>query len=150
MLFKKRKIWIVVADGARARILERRGRRKPLALVEEMDSPDSRRPTRDQGTGKPGRGFSPASGRHELSDPVDWHDAAKTNFLKQLARRLVQLDREGAFDELILVAPPRALGELRAGLGGQLAGRIKGEINKDLTQLSVHELAAHLKKVGSL
>ena len=150
MLFKKRKTWIVVADGARARILKRKGRGKLLALVEEMDSPDSRRPTRDQGTGKPGRGFSPTSGRHEFSDPVDWHEAAKADFLKGLARRLIELDHQGAFDELILVAPPKALGELRAGLGGQLGGRIKGEINKDLTQLSVHELAAHLKKVGGL
>lgn len=150
MLFKKRKTWVVIADGARARILKRKGRGKLLALVEEMDSPDSRRPTRDQGTGKPGRGFSPASGRHEFSDPVDWHEAVKADFLKELARRLLELDREGAFDELILVAPPKALGELRASLGGQLAGRIKGEINKDLTQLTMHELAAYLKKVGGL
>ncbi len=150
MLFKKRKVWIVVADGARARILKRKGRGKLLALVEEMDSPDSRRPTRDQGTGKPGRGFSPGSGRHEFSDPVDWHEAAKVDFLKELARRLIEHDHEGAFDELILVAPPKALGELRAQLGGQLAGRIKGEINKDLTQLTMHELVTHLKKVGGL
>ncbi len=148
MLFKKRKTWVVVADGARARIMKRKGRGQRLILIEEMDSPDSRRPTRDQGTGKPGRGFSPGSGRHEFSDPVDWHEAAKANFLKQLARRLLELDHQGAFDELILVAPPKALGELRAGLGGHLSGRIKGEINKDLTQLTLHELAAYLKKVG--
>jgi protein required for attachment to host cells len=150
MLFKKRITWVVVADGARARILERKGRGKPLALVDEMSSPDSRRPTRDQGTGKPGRGFSPISGRHEFSDPVDWHEAAKSEFLRELAERILGLSRENAFDEIILVAPPKALGELRSRLGGQLGRRLKAEINKDLTQLSVHELPARLKEIAHL
>ncbi len=150
MLFKKRQTWIVIADGARARILKRVGRGKPLALVEEMSSADSRRPTREQGTGKPGRGFSPASGRHEFSDPVDWHEAAKAEFLKQLAGRVLEWSRQDAFDEIILVAPPKALGELRSQLGGRLGKRLKGELNKDLTRLPVHELGAHLKGVAGL
>ena len=150
MLFKKRKTWIVVADGARARIFARQGRRKPLLLIEEADSPDARRPTRDQGTGKPGRGFSPTSGRHEFSDPVDWHEAAKTEFLRDLADRIVEYKRDGAFDEIILVASPRALGALRSRLGNQLGRHLKGEVNKDLTQLSIHELPAHLKKIARL
>lgn len=157
MLFKRRKTFIVVADGAQARIFEKKARNQPLELRHEMKSAASRTPTRDQGTGKPGRGHGPSggqaaagggksSGRHEFSDPVDWHDAAKSDFLGELTDKIRSYARAEAFDDLILVAPAKALGELRSRFDGDLARRLKGELEKDLTNLPAHELPERLKE----
>ncbi len=163
MLFKRRKTFIVVADGAQARIFEKKSRNRPLELRHEMRSAASRTPTREQGTGKPGRGHGPrsghgasggqsvagggkSSGRHEFSDPVDWHDAAKSDFLGELTDKIRSYARAEAFDDLILVAPARALGELRSRFDGDLARRLKGELEKDLTNLPAHELPERLKE----
>lgn len=57
------------------------------------------------------------------------------------------IDREagkGTFARVILVAPPRTLGELRKSLGATTAKLIHGELAKDLTPLDDRHLAPHL------
>jgi protein required for attachment to host cells len=73
------------------------------------------------------------------SDP---HDELKAQFMKKIVGVLES--RQGDFDRLILVAPPRALGLLRKSLPDTVASKVTGEIGKDLTQLPNAELASHL------
>ena len=51
---------------------------------------------------------------------------------------------KAAFDDLVLVAPPKALGELRAALDVRVQGHVTAELGKDLTHLTVHEMHDHL------
>ena len=45
---------------------------------------------------------------------------------------------------LVIVAPPRALADLRQALHGDVKARLIGEIDKDLTKLPVWEIEKHV------
>lgn len=142
---KKTVTWILVADGARARILKNEGPGKGLqaAVEEEFHRPVPK--ASEIGADRPGRSRDSTGGaRHALDNPVDWHRFEKEKFAKEIAKILDQANNAGAFDRLILVAPPKTLGDLRGALGAGTRKRITGELDKDLTQLTLGELPEHL------
>ncbi len=145
---KKTITWILVADGARARIFKNEGPGKGIqpAVDEEFRRPTP--PTRELGADRPGRNQDPGSGvRHAMDNPVDWHRFEKEKFAKEMARLLDRAGEAGAYDRLVLVAPPKTLGDLRNALGATTRKRITGELDKDLTQLTPGELPDHLGRV---
>ena len=137
-----KRTWIVVADGVRARIyVDGRaagGEPQPIPVA---DLEGDRRPTREIGAERPGRTQESAnSARHAYAPRVDWHQFEKHLFAKRIAAMIEQAFERKAFDELILVAPPKALGELRAALHRDVHRHIRTEEHKDLTGLAEHEL----------
>ena len=145
---KKTITWILVADGARARIFKNEGPGKGVqpAVDEEFRHAVPR--TRELGTERPGRVQESAnSARHAMENAVDWHRFEKEKFAREMARVLDRAGSAGAFERLILVAPPKTLGDLRGLLGAGTRKKITGEIDKDLTQITPGELPDHLAKV---
>jgi len=139
--------WIVVADGAKARVLARHGRNGPLepASNQCFTEAEARLPTRDVGTDRPGRVHESANtARHAMEPRVDWHRFAKEQFARGIATALEAAAQKKQYEALILVAPPQALGDLRRALGRHARALVAGEIAKDLTNLSDHELPVHL------
>lgn len=139
--------WILVADGAKARLLERIGVNAPLTPVPATDfsEPEARTPTRDTGTDRPGRVRESAnSARHAMEPRVDWHRYAKEQFARSVAGALEEAALQKKYEALILVAPPQALGDLRSALGRHARSLVAGEIAKDLTNLPDRDLPAHL------
>lgn len=140
--------WIVVADGARARFFLHEGIGKGLkpAVDEEMarDLP----PNREIVTDKPGRSADPGgSSRHGFAPTVDYHQFEKARFARQVADVLEKARARDAFDRLVLVAPPKTLGELRQELSKATHERVHGELNKDLTHMEPKELEKPLGEV---
>lgn len=145
MRFKTQTTWILIADGARAHIVANEGPGKGLKTIPGQDYAGTNLPTRELGTDKPGRTFDRAgSGRHRMEPRVDWHRFEKHKFAQSMAKVLDKAAGEGAFDRLILVAPPEILGELRSSLGKKASERVIAELAKDLTKLSIHELPDNL------
>lgn len=143
--------WIVIADGAQARLFQNAGPGKGLALLPDGEMQGERAPTREIGSERPGRVHDRMGpGRHAMAPRADWHEQQKQDFLKQVAARLDAAAAEKAFDRLILVAPAKALGELRAALGRGTAQRITGDLPKDLTPLPTAELPRHLDHLIAL
>lgn len=143
----KRIFWVVVSDGARYRIFSCQRLGSPLKPVGAGASVESQMLTREIGTGKPGRSqASPHRARHAFENKVDWHDQAE----KELADKVAVIMNQGyarkSFQRLLLIAPPKTLGEIRKSL------RLKGladdfiDLDKDLTHLSKHELMKYLEK----
>ena len=148
---KKKVTWIIVADGSRALFLANDGPGKGLhaAIAGEFhhDAP----PTRELGTEKPGRvnsAFSPS--RSAIQPHLDWHEFEKEKFSQEMAGLLNDAAEKKSFDNLIIVAPPRTLGTLRQALSSKTSDHIRAEIPKDLTQVPLHEMPAHLKDVIAL
>ncbi|MEK7705942.1 MAG: host attachment protein [Myxococcota bacterium] len=141
--------WVLVADGARARILARRGRRHTLRAVFDHDfTGPSRVPTRELVSDRAGRESNPARGGvHGMEPATDPHRYEKTRFARRIAHVLDEAASNHAFDRLILIAPPQCMGDLRSALGKETQRLVCGALCKDLTQLSVHELATHLEPV---
>ena len=131
------KTWIVVADGARARIfsLDRKLGKLVAAGPSDLVAPASRQRTRDLRSDRPGRSFSSArsGARHAFEPPHDYHKLEKHRFMATLAGVLEEACGRGMFDALILVVPRRSLGELRGLLSKQVSERVSHEVAKDLT-----------------
>ncbi|HTO84575.1 MAG TPA: host attachment protein [Methylomirabilota bacterium] len=148
---KKRITWIVVADGARARVLMNEGVGKGLQPAINGDLAHALPRSRDLGTDRPGRVQQRGtSGRHAIAPHVDWHRFEKEKFGKEIARLLDDAAERNAFDRLVLIAPPRTLGDLRAALAPRTRGFIFAELDKDLTHATLQELPDHLADVVAL
>lgn len=148
---KTTRTWILIADGGRARVLENpgpgKGARQVDGLMFEADLP----PTHDIVADRQGRSFeSSDSTRHPLTPPSDPRERLKHDFLAGLVETLSQRLDAGAYDKLLVVAPPSALGELRKLLPAKLQAVLAGEIGKDLTKTPDHDLAPHLADVLKL
>jgi protein required for attachment to host cells len=57
--------------------------------------------------------------------------------------------RSKAYDRLVIVAAPSALGDLRPAISEQVRAKVTGEVAKDLTKTPDGEVAGHLKDVLS-
>lgn len=147
---KKIITYVLIADGARARIVlnEGPGRGLVAAYPNDFVSSASRLHTRDLVADKPGRGFESADGsRHAMTPRVDWHRNKKHQFAKSMARVLDKAAARKAFDRLILVAPPDSLGVLRKALTGKTRALVTAEIPKDLTKVPIRDLPGYFKEM---
>ena len=144
------KTWILVADGEHARFLMNTGPGKglddaPIAEM-EVDIP----PSRDIVSDRPGRSFdSHGQGRHAM-EPYQYRRFEEERFANDVAKILDEAATSGAFDRLVLVAPPKTLGDLRKHLGDVAGKRVHGEIDKDLVQASEDVLRKNLGEVMAL
>lgn len=132
---RNRKTTIVVADGARARFFTPSDDEKALRSSGPADMvwPASRTRTRDLKSDKPGRAFAGASRRGSLEPPHDFHKLEKHRFTLELAHALNAAFERREFDQLVVVAPRRSLGELRKLLPIRVLRVVALEIAKDLT-----------------
>jgi protein required for attachment to host cells len=101
----------------------------------------------------PGHAFSSYEGssRRSSYDETDFHEQVKVQFTANIAAFLNERARLGSIDELIMVAPPRTLGELRKHIRRDVADRLRAEIAKDLVKqpiAAVEQLLARYPEPG--
>jgi len=142
------KTWILVAHRSGARLFETDGPGKGLRAVRVIANPEGKLKTHDITSDRPGR-TSDSQGTHhsygkELHDPKE-HVAQK--FSRQLAGVLNDGRNQHCYDQLILVADPRFLGELRAALDHATAALVTATLNKDLVNVDDHDIPQHLSDV---
>jgi protein required for attachment to host cells len=142
---KRRVTWIVMADGSRARIVKAREEGPGFDVVSDLASSEAHLASRDLVSDRPGHSQESGNPAHHAIEPRhDPHEQVKTAFLRSVAERLNDAAGKKAFDQLILFAPPRCLGELREALDDKTLGKIKASAPKDLTKLPLAELPGHL------
>jgi protein required for attachment to host cells len=140
--------WIVIADGAHARLFANRGPGKGIEAIENGVINGDHRPDHELVRDAAGRTFeSVGDTRHAITPRTDPHRELKREFAKELVSLLDQRLSEHAFDRLILVAPPKALGDLRSALSDGLKPRVYAELDKDLVKIPTAELPQHLGAV---
>ena len=137
--------WVLLADGARARVLSNTGPGRGLSAIENFSFQAPTPPNRELDTDRPGRTFqSHGARRHALGDNVTAQQQAESAFLGTVVDALASAHEKGSFARLILVASPRALGTLRKQLPKSLASLVTGELAKDLVSLPDHQITGHL------
>jgi len=140
--------WILIADGARARIFANHGPGKGIEAVAGGEFDADHRPDREIMSDKPGRSFeSVGTTRHAIEPHHDPHRELKRAFSERLAAMLDEQLATKAFDRVILVAPPEMLGDLRSALSPHVQAAVYAELDKDLTKTPVQELPSHLAAV---
>jgi protein required for attachment to host cells len=136
--------WVVVCDGAKALVLENNGDAKfpHLKMVEVFEQKEP--PTHELGTAPPMRAISSIGEFRSGIEQTDYHDQAERAFLTQIAKHLDAAIAAGKTKSLIVVAPSRALGMIRAVYSHALKGAVRAELDKDLIKHPVGEIAKHL------
>jgi protein required for attachment to host cells len=140
MIRLEKDTWVLVADGEKALFLRNDGGGADPALtvarVEQQDNPKQA----DQVTDRPGRRADVGAGQRSAMEETDWHQLAKDRFAAEMSDILVRMVRRGRIARLVLVAPPRSLGELRGQLDDSVLKIVVAEIPKTLTGHSLPEI----------
>jgi protein required for attachment to host cells len=137
--------FVFVGDGRKALFLRNDGDEKFPNLKTERVFVDENPPTREQGTDRPGRVFERAGTTVRSGvETTDWHDLEEHRFAQRAAAAMEKLVRQRKVKTLVIVAPPRALADLRHAFHADVKSRIIAEIGKDLTKHPVDEIEKHL------
>ena len=141
-----KKTWILIADGAKAIILNYKGQGESLDQVGKLESKQGRMQDHEIGADKPGRSHESVGSSRSSVDSSDFQQAAKDHFAGEVADWLVK--KQDEFTHLIIVAAPKTLGELRETLHkGKIQEKIIQEIDKDYTSIPEQDLGEHLDKI---
>ncbi len=138
---------VLVADGRKLLFLRNHGDETQMDLHLEAHQEQDNPSTHKQGTDAPGRSFAPnfaSGGRRSAMEETDYHQIAEDRFAAEAADLLRDRALNGDFKTLVVVAPPRTLGELRRHYHKEVAARIVHELNKDLTGFPIEEIEAAL------
>ena len=108
--------FVFVGDGRKALFLRNEGDEKFPNLKTERVFEDENPPAHEQGSDRPGRAFKRAgTNLRSAVEDTDWHDLEEHRFVHRVAGAMEQLVRERKAKALVVVAPPRALADLREG-----------------------------------
>jgi len=138
--------WVLIADSAKATIVEYNGLKEPLKVLPAGNWSLVAKSARDVTSTRRGRVFNSADNRRAAMErPTDPLDIEKTKFASQLADYLKECMAD--YHALIIIAAPKALGELRQQLADCVKEKVQQEVAKDLTNIPVNDLAGHLQEV---
>jgi protein required for attachment to host cells len=133
-------IWVVVADGEKALFLRNEGDAEYPHLQVFREMHDDNPATREQGTDRPGRLSDAGENHRSAVEETDWHRIEKERFAKEISERLYKLAHRNKFKQLVIVAPPVVLGEMRKELHKEVESRVVAEVSKTLTNHTVDEM----------
>ena len=140
---------VLVADGRKLLFLRNAGDAQALDLKVELAQEQSNPATRDQATDAAGRASNTApSGRNGQSgssmEPTDFHQIEEDRFAAEAAELLKRRALAHDFERLVIIAPPKTLGELRKHYHKEVERRLTGELAKDLTGHPIPDIEAAL------
>ncbi|MGK6357106.1 host attachment family protein [Sphingomonas sp. DT-207] len=142
---------VMVADGRKMLFLRNEGDAEfPNLQVEkkviDKHNPDHHEQATDLAGGAMGTRTSGAQWGAGNMEEVDFHQLEEDRFAAEAAELLKDRALRGEFESLIIVAPPRTLGELRKHYHAEVADRITAEIDKNLTGHTVPQIEEALLK----
>ncbi len=156
--------WVLVADGRRAQVYERKilEKRIPIGgsegqthykelLVRELlplkgmaweaESPE----IYETGRNATGMVFESGSSARHMSEPhVDVRKKIKSHLVEDIAQKLNEATARKEFTDIALVAPDKILGELKKHLNANTQKAIVAELSKDFTHYKGDDLVKHL------
>lgn len=145
MILLKTGSWVLVADGQKALFLRNDLNTKDYDLRvvwhQETENPASA----DQGSDRAGRANSVPGMRRAALQETDWHQLSEDRFAKEVAAILDRAAHDGAFDEIVVVAPPKVLGDLRVQISPDTKKKVVAEIPKTLTNHPIEKIESLLK-----
>jgi len=131
---------VLVADGRKSLFFRNEGDAEfPKFAVEEKEVQDN--PAHhEQASDLAGMSMKTKDGRGGSMEEVDFHQQEEDRFAADLAGMLKARALRGEFDSLVVVAPPRTLGELRKHYHKEVEKRLVAEVPKDLVNVPVVEI----------
>ena len=145
---KSERTWVVIADGAHAKVLQFTPEKPRLEAVKDIAFTIDLPATHDLVGDRPGRVFeSHGYASHAKAPRSDPHRELKRSLAHKIAGALQMGLAEQRYDKLVLVAPPATLGDLREALAEGVRACVTAELAKDLVKLPASQLQDHLADV---
>ena len=140
---------ILVCDGRKALILRNDGPAgsPQLSVEREIHAPSPSHHSGDLGSDRPGRSAQRQGaqlGPRSAVEEVDFHSQEEEKFVREALADFAAHCERNNVQEIVLIAPPRALAVLRKAGSKALFERVVGEIDKDLTRHTVEDIARTL------
>lgn len=131
---------VLVADGRKLLMLRNEGDAlRPNLQVERKEEQEN--PANGaQASDAAGRSFQSVGARRSAYEETDFHQLEEDRFAADAAALLKARALRNEFESLIIVAPPRTLGELRKHYHKEVSDRLRAEIAKDLTRHTVPQI----------
>lgn len=127
------KTWVLAADSSSARIFATDSRIGALDEIHVLLHPQSRQHEQDLTTDLPGRTFDRAGqGRHAMGVSVSPKEQEALAFADEIVDFLEKGRSAGKFSQLIIIAAPAFLGDLRKKFSAALSRLVVLEMNKNL------------------
>jgi protein required for attachment to host cells len=137
--------WVVVADGARARIFEVHRSAPGLRPVLPYELAGSRHRDQDIVSDRAGRSHqSHGYGSSPMSPQTDPTDHEHDLLARDVAQVLAHGRNTNRVTSIVLVAAPTFLGRLRRSIDAQTRALVTVEDHRELSRLPDHELEARL------
>jgi protein required for attachment to host cells len=135
--------WILAADRAKARLFAFHGQDGFVEEVEDFVNPEGRGDDslRDR---LPRTQDRLGAGRHAIEPHTTPKQKAEGRFARELVAALERGRTRGSYRDLVLIAPPRFLGALNSALGEKVRAHVVAELPKDLTNMGLQQILAHL------
>jgi protein required for attachment to host cells len=131
---------VLVADGRKMLFLRNHGGAARLDLKteahdERADAKDSDMKTDAAGAGTQSGGY----GRPAM-DETDFHQQAEDQWAKDAAEMLNRRALANDYEALVVVAPPKTLGELRKHFHKEVEKRLVATFNKEMTDRPIDQI----------
>jgi protein required for attachment to host cells len=134
--------WVLVADAKGARIFSYLEKNAEWTLRDTLNGDGSGHPDQTAGSG-------PKASQHKGALHAHGENVAKETDERRFAHTLAHVLERGygekAFAKLVLVAPPKLLGDLRENLSRDLQAAVVSELDKDYTHSGLKDLMAVLR-----
>ena len=131
---------ILVADGRKSLFFRNEGDADfpNLSVVEKDSHPNPAH--HEQASDLAGMSMKTTDGRGGSMEEVDFHQQEEDRFAAETAAMLKERALRNEYDTLVVVAPPRTLGELRKHYHKEVERRLVAEVAKDLVNTPVAEI----------
>ena len=140
--------WILVADGAHARIFNAETATSAFVEIESLIHPEAQQHEQKLTSDLPGRQSGGSTGsRHAVASETAPKKYEAIEFAKALCKQLEAAHNAQKFRKLIVVAAPAFLGHLRAEMNKNVSKVITLEIDKDIVEQDTASIRGHLPRV---
>ena len=136
---------VLVADGRKSLFFRNEGDGEYPNLAIEEKAEQINPAHHEQASDTAGMSMKTMDGRGGSMEEVDFHQQEEDRFATKIAAELKTRALANEFEALVIVAPPRTLGELRKHYHKEVERRIVGDVPKDLVNVPVAEIEKALQ-----
>lgn len=135
---------VLVVDGRKMLFLRNKGNGDQIELVTEAHHQREDQKDHDLKTDRAGATSQSGGYGRPAMDETDFHQLDEDRYAADAADQLRIRALAGDFDALVIIAPPKTLGELRKHLHKEVESRIAMELAKEMTDRPLPDIAAML------
>lgn len=131
---------VLVTDGRKMLFLRNEGDSEYMNLTVERHAEREDAPDRELSTDAPGSVFQSGTAGRASYQETDFHQLEEDRWVHDAADRVNARALRQDFEQLVIIAPPKALGELRKKLHKETEKRTILEIDKEMTNQPLEEI----------